>query len=1057
MESASRCVSGLAMIERLLLAAIDKRKLVLAMVLALAGAALVSARNLRLDALPDVTGQQVVLLTRAPGYTPDEVERLVTRPVEIALGGLPGLETQRSLSRYGLSAVTAVFRDDVDLVRARQLVAERLVGLPQLPPGVATPEIGPMTGGLGEIYHFAVDGEGYSATQILELVELRVAPILRSVPGVVEVNTWGGTRRTVDVVGDPLRMSAHRVTLEELRRAVETSSGAVPGDALTSAGARTLMRGRALPREHSDLAQAILRVSPEGNTLRIGDVADVHSGAEPRLGTATAGGEGEGVYVMVQMLRGENALMVLDAIHERLPEVEASLPEGLELDLIYDRSDLVHATLRTVGKNLLEGGLLVGLILFMMLGSVRAALVVALTIPLAMLGAVVGMVALDVPGNLMSLGAIDFGLLVDGAVVLVESIFHRWTEHPEEEPKHAMRGAVVEVARPVAYSVAVILMVYVPILALEGVDGKMFKPMAITVVLALAAALLLTFTFIPAATASFVRRDHMPTRSPRVVRLLTRIHAPILGAASRHPLWVAFLAVATLAVGAVLFARTGTAFVPQLDEGDLVVQITRDPGISISEAARLGSALEVAALEMPEVEAVYSRIGSPAVATDVMGLEQSDVFIRLRARAQWRPGLTREALLAELAERIEVTSPGDEVGFTQPIQMRFNELLGGDVTDVSVSVFGPELDVARGVAEEIERRLAGLEGAQDVRILAPPGVPLLDVVPDALRAARYGLSVEDVLNALQAYQVGLPAGATYEDVLRVPIRVRLRPPHAEALEASLLPTANGLVPLGAVADVEHTTTPSVIHHDRSQRRVAVGFNVRGRDLGSVALEAQRRLAGMPVPPGYRPVWGGQYEAFEAAKRRLMWVIPLVMVGILGLLLLLFRKLQPVLIIALHIPFAAVGGIVALALRGLPVSISAAIGFIALSGIAVLNGVVLVARIEDEMVSGKLARDAALDAARARLRPVSTTALVASFGFVPMMLATGVGAEVQRPLATVVVGGLFTSTTVSLLLLPVLYPYLARLLSVTFGRMPLRSSLRRQRKNEGNGSHADPTG
>ena len=1020
------------MIRRLLLASIEKRGFVLAVVAALAAASLLSARNLRLDALPDVTGQQVQLLTQAPGYTPEEVERLVTRPIEIALGGLPGLATQRSLSRYGLSVVTAVFQDDVDLVRARQLVAERLVGLPQLPAGVETPELGPLTGGLGEIFHFAVDGEGYDATQILELVELRIAPILRSVPGVVEVNTWGGTRRTMDVIGDPIAMAAHGVSLAELRAAVSTSSGAVPGDALSAGEGRVLMRGRALPTQPRDLERAVLRAAPGGETLRIGDVASVRPGAEPRLGTATAEGRGEGVYVMVQMLRGENALEVLEGIHARMPEVRAVLPSGVEIEPIYDRSDLVNATLRTVGKNLLEGGLLVAIILFLMLGSLRAALVVALTIPLAMLGAVVGMVALEVPGNLMSLGAIDFGLLVDGAVVLVEAIFHRWSEHPEEDPSAAMRRAVTEVARPVAYSVAVILMVYVPILALEGVDGKMFKPMAITVVLALAAALALTFTFIPAATARFVRREHMPATAPRLVRWLERVHTPVLRWVSGRPGLLALLALLSLVGGGTLFARAGTAFVPQLDEGDLVIQGTRRPDISIHEAARLGTALEQAALEVPEVASIHSRIGSPAVATDVMGLEQSDVFVRLHPVSRWRAGMTRERLLAELAERIEATAPGDEIAFTQPIQMRFNELVGGDVTDVSVSVYGPELGTARRLAEEVERRIQGLPGAEDVRILAPPEVPLLDVVPDALRAARHELRVADVLDAVQAYQVGLEAGATYDDVLRIPIRVRLTPPTSAGLGQTPIPTARGLVPLDAVAAVRTLETPSAIYHDRSERRIAVGFNVRGRDLGSVASDARVRLAGLSMPDGFRLVWGGQYEAFEAAKRRLMWVIPLVLLGIGATLLLLFRRLAPVLIIALHIPFAAVGGIVLLSLRELPVSISAAIGFIALSGIAVLNGVVLVARIEEEMRAGKPTREAALDAARARLRPVSTTALVASFGFVPMMLATGVGAEVQRPLATVVVGGLVTSTTVSLLLLPVLYPYLARLLGVREG-------------------------
>lgn len=1023
------------MIVRLLLFAIERRRQVFAVVLALAASALWQSRNLRLDALPDVTGNQVVVLTRAAGYTPEEVERLVTRPVETGLGGLPGLETQRSISRYGISSVTAVFAEDVEPMRARQLVQERLVALPELPGGVEAPELGPLSGGLGEIFHFTVSSAERTPAELLELAELRVAPLLRTVPGIVEVNTWGGEQRTFDVVADPVAMDASRVSLDQLREAVSRASGNAAGDSLDAGPGRVLLRARAWPEELTELGAAIVRRDEDG-LVRVADVAQVRVGSVPRLGAASADGRGETVYVMLQMLRGANALEVLEGVHAKLPSLAEALPRDVRTDVVYDRSELVWATLRTVGKNLLEGGLLVVAVLFLVLGSARAGLLVALTIPLSMLGAVVGMVLLDVPGNLMSLGAIDFGLLVDGAVVLVEAVFHRFEAHPPEgsdsnagsthEVKRlsTIREAVVGVARPVFFSVAIILLVYVPILTLTGVDGKMFRPMAITVVLALATTLLLTLTFVPAGLALFLRARDVPTRPPLLVRVATRLHEPALDRAARHPMAVGVGALVLLAGGAVLFANAGMAFVPQLDEGDLVVQTTRAPDVSIDTAIAEGARVEATLRAFPEVRQVVSRIGSPAVATDIMGLEQADVFVRLRPRSDWRPGLTKDALIAEMDTALAEHAPGSQAGFTQPIQMRFNELLGGDVTDVSLSFYGDDLQVLRGLAEDASRRLTGLDGAADVRVLAPPAVPLLDVRPDVLRAARHGLDATDVLDAVRAFRVGLEVGATYDGLRRIPIRLRLQAPSAFELDAVLLPTAHGLVPLGQVADVAMVPTPSLVSHDEAQRRVVVGFNVRGRDLGSVVADARARLAGQALPEGYRPEWGGQWETLEHAKARFAVVMPLVLVGIVALLLLLFRAVRPVLIILTHVPFAALGGVVALTLRDLPISISAAIGFIALSGIAVLNGVVLVSAIRREQERGVPSRQAALMAGKTRLRPVMTTALVAALGFVPMMLATGVGAEVQRPLATVVVGGLVTSTLLTLLVLPVLYPTLA---------------------------------
>lgn len=1020
------------MIARLLLLAIERRRLVIAFVVALTAAGLWQARRLRLDALPDVTGNQVVVLTRAPGLSPVEVERLVTRPVELALSGVPGLESQRSISRYGLSSATAVFGEEVDLYHARQLVQERLAALGDLPEGVEAPELGPLTGGLGEILQFTLRSPQRTPRELLELVELRVAPILRPVQGVVEVNTWGGHRRTLDVVVDPVALEAHGLDLGDVHAALERASGNAPGDALAAGPGRVLLRARAWPESATELGAAIVAERGDGAALRLADVAEIREGALPRLGAATTDGQGETVYVMVQMLREANALEVLEALHARLPAVAEALPDDVEFEIAYDRSELVTATLATVGKNLLEGGLLVVFVLFLMLGSTRAGLIVAATIPLAMLGALVGMVLLDVPGNLMSLGAIDFGLLVDGAVVLVEAVFHH-LEHRKRVDTNAddagahgrtVREAVSSVASPVFFSVAIIVLVYVPILTLRGVDGKMFRPMAMTVVLALTTALVLTLTYVPAAAALWIRPQDVPARPPWLVRAAERLYHPALGAASRAPVTVIVLGLSALVLGGVLFARAGSAFVPTLDEGDLVIQTTRAADISAESAVSEAGRLERLVVDFPEVEMIASRIGSPAVATDVMGLEQADVFVRLRPRSEWRPGLEKDALIAEIEAAIAEHAPGSDPAFTQPIQMRFNELLGGDVSDVALSFFGDDLGALRETATRAQQRLSQLDGAEDVRVMSPPDAPIFDVRPDPVRAARYGLDAQDVLDAVRALRIGLEAGTTYDGFLAIPIRLRLPTPSAFDLESALLPTHAGLVPLRAVAEVRREMTPSLVNHDDAQRRVVLGFNVRERDLGTVVEEARAMVDDLPRPEGTRLVWGGQYETLQDAQRRLLTVIPVVLAGIFLILLLLFRSPRPVGIILLHVPFAAVGGVVLLALRGMPVSISAAVGFIALSGIAVLNGVVLMTQIRERQAAGESARDAALAGARSRMRPVLTTALVAALGFVPMMLATGVGAEVQRPLATVVVGGLISSTLLTLLILPVVYPFLA---------------------------------
>ncbi|HET8722682.1 MAG TPA: CusA/CzcA family heavy metal efflux RND transporter [Anaeromyxobacteraceae bacterium] len=1026
------------MIQALVRWSVRHRILVVATTLALMVVGAIVGANLKFDALPDTTNNQVLVLTRAPGLTPEEVERLVTRPVEVALGGLPGLVEQRSLSRYGISSVTAVFEDGLDVYRARQMVQERLSGL-SFPQGVSAPELGPVTGGLGEIFHFTLDSPRRSPAELLEIAQFRVAPMLRSVAGVVEVNTWGGEQRVLEVKVDPVRLAARGLSLDDVRQALEHATGTAPGASLPAGSGQTLLRAVAQPRNAGELGYALVfHGGSDRNPVRLSEVAEISMGATTRIGAATENGKGETVYVMAQMLRGENALEVMRRVKRQMVEVRKAVPEDVFVDVVYDRSQLVQGTLRTVFKNLLEGGLLVVAVLFLMLGSWRAGLLVASAIPLSMLGATAAMVAFDVPGNLMSLGALDFGLIVDGAVVMVEAVFHgvdraawptdpararaRWVEHVE-----TVTGTV---AQPVFFSVLIILLVYVPVLSLTGVDGKMFRPMALTVVFALAASLVLSLTFIPAATALFLRPRDVPEKTPIIVRWIEKGFLPLLRESTARPWAVAAGSVLLLAVGGALFARAGSEFVPQLDEGDLVVQTTRAADVSLETAVSEAGRLEAVMIaKVPEVKEVVSRIGSPAVATDIMGLEQADVFVLLHPKEKWRDGVDKSRVIEEIDRAAKSVNASAEVSFTQPIQMRFNELLGGSVADVTISIYGDDLAELDRLAARTAEVVGKVPGAADTRVIAPPAVSLLEVRPRPLEASRAGFTVKGLLEAVQSIRTGIEVGATYDGPLRVPILLRLGGgANAFTLADFSIPgPGGGLVPLARVADVEMTASPSLVSRQNGERRIVVGFNVRDADLGTVVSQAEAAVErSVKIPRGYRLEWGGQYETLLAAKRRLAVVIPAVMVLIVAVLLFAFRRVRPAVLIFLNVPFASVGGMIVLALRGMPVSISAAVGFIALSGIAVLNGVVLMSRLLALEEEGKAPGEAAVLAARERARPVLMTALVAALGFVPMMLAQGVGAEVQRPLATVVVGGLVTSTILTLLVIPALYPWFTRL-------------------------------
>lgn len=1030
-------------IARLVRGSVTHRVMVLLVTLLLVVGSSLMAMRLKLDALPDVTNNQVLVLTGAPGLSPEEVERLVTRPIETALGGMPRLVELRSISRYGISAVTAVFEDDSPPHLARQITAERLATV-VLPPDVETPALGPLTGGLGEVFHFSITSSQRTLSELLELSTLRISPRLRMVPGIVEVNTWGGSERRLEVRADPLKLASRKLSLQQLAQGLADSIGATAGASVPSGSGQALLRAVFRPHRPEELSALLLPSVTNGtehasdgvpHRLVVGDLAQVTEGEAPRLGAATQDGHGEVVYLMAQMLRGENALEVLRGIHERMTELEKTLPPDVKVQVIYDRSVLVHATLRTVGKNLLEGGLLVATVLLLMLGSWRAGLLVALVIPLSMLGAAVAMVLVGVPGNLMSLGAVDFGLLVDGAVVMVEHLFH----HPGQAPSDGTAGSLSsisrrasEVAKPVLFSVLIILLVYLPVLLLDGVEGKMFRPMAVTVVCALFTSLILSLLFIPAGAALLLRpKDLEEVRPPLLVRVMERLYRPVLDVALRHSLLVGVLATVLLGAGVTALWKSGSEFLPQLDEGDLVIQTTRSADISLEQAVLQAGRVEQVLRQLPEVRQVVSRVGSPAVATDIMGLEQADVFVGLRPRSEWRSGLSRDGLIHEMERLLDEKAPGGEPSFTQPIQMRFNEILAGAVTDVVVSVYGEDLHQIEQLAHAVAKACAAEPGAEDVRVLAPPAVPLVEVRPRPIEAAQAGLTPKDILSAVQAVRSGLLVGTSYDGPVRLPVVLRLGEsvPDAVGLSALPLPLSDGTsVPLGRVSDISFTPTPTLIQRHNGQRRLMVGFNVRGVDLGSLLHRAEARvIKQVKLPPGYRLTWGGQYETFEAARARLGVLIPAVLLIIIVALWRLFGSLRKALILFLAVPFAGTGGMILLWARGMPVSISAAIGFIALSGIAVLNGVVLMVRLLDLERQGLTPRQAAAEAAKTRMRPVMVTALVAALGFVPMAMAQGVGAEVQRPLATVVVGGLCTSTALTLLILPSLYPSLSALM------------------------------
>lgn len=1039
------------MLERIIRASIAHRWLVLLLVLGLSALGFWNYSRLPIDAVPDITNVQVQINTEAPGYSPLESEQRVTFPVETALAGLTRLEYTRSISRYGLSQVTVVFEDGTDIYFARQQVAERLQqAASQLPAGIE-PSLGPVATGLGEIFMYTVEAEDgaqerWTPTALRTLQDWVVRPQLRNLKGVTEVNTIGGHVRQFHITPEPTKLLAYGLTLRDVLDAVASNNANVGAGYIERSGEQYLIRVPGQVADAEGLRQIVV-ATRDGLPLRISDVAEVGEGSELRTGAATQNGH-EVVLGTVFMLVGENSRAVAQRAASKLEEIDATLPGGAKVRAVYDRTELVDRTIATVQKNLVEGALLVVVILLLLLGNLRAALITAAVIPLTMLLTISGMVQNQVSANLMSLGALDFGLIVDGAVIIVENCLRRFGERQHQlgrllnrEERFEMAAvASAEVIKPSLFGLFIIAAVYLPVFALSGVEGKMFHPMAFTVVIALTGAMALSLTFVPAAVALFVT-GKVEEKETRIVRGVKRIYAPLLQKVLVFRIAVVAAAAILTVLTGLLATRLGSEFIPNLDEGDIALHALRIPGTSLTQAVGMQTQLEARINQFAEVEQVFAKIGTAEVATDPMPPSVADTFIMLKDRKDWpNPRKPRTQLIAEM-EAAVWTIPGNNYEFTQPVQMRMNELIAGVRAEVAIKLYGDDLEQLEQVGQQIEKLAGGIDGAADVKLEQVTGLPLMTIMPDRAALARYGLSVGDVQDTVSIALGGAVAGQVFEGDRRFDIVVRL-PEHQRQnpdLLASLpIPIqidreevhgarqSPAHVPLGEVAAIDVALGPNQISRENGKRRVVITANVRGRDLGSFVEELRGSVANeLELPEGYWIEYGGTFEQLISASRRLSVVVPVVLVMIFGLLFMAFGSGKDAAVVFSGVPLALTGGVLALWLRGIPMSISAGVGFIALSGVAVLNGLVMISFIRSLRADGVPLQDAIVDGALTRLRPVVMTALVASLGFLPMALNVGTGAEVQRPLATVVIGGIVSSTLLTLLVLPALYRLLHR--------------------------------
>jgi len=1047
------------MLERIIKFSIHHRWVVLMVTLAVAVLGIYNYHKVPIDAVPDITNVQVQINTEAPGYSPFEVEQRITFPIETSIAGLPGLIETRSLSRYGLSQVTVIFQDGTDIYFARQLINERIQAVKGKLPSAIEPNMGPITTGLGEIFMWTVeskdgclkkDGTPYTLTDLRTIQDWVVRPQLRNIPGVTDVNTIGGYEKQYHVTPYPDKLIAYGLSFHDVLQALAVNNANVGAGYIEHSGEQYLIRTPGQVADVEDIRQIIIG-NHKGVPIFIKDVAEVLLGKELRTGAATEN-EKEVVLGTVFMLMGENSRTVSRRVAEKMVDVNRTLPEGIVAKTIYDRTTLVEATVNTVKTNLAEGALLVIAILFLFLGNIRAALITALVIPLSMLFTITGMAGHKVSANLMSLGALDFGIIVDGAVIIVENCIRRLSEEQHrlgrlltrEERFEAVFEASKEVRKATMFGELIIMIVYLPILSLAGIEGKMFYPMAFTVIVALFGAMILSVTFIPAAVALFFSRK-LSEKENMLMKWAKKGYAPILNLAMHNRAFVVTTAGVIVVLCGLLATRMGSEFLPSLDEGDLLIHALRIPGTSLSQAVEMQHALEKEIKGFPEVDNVFSKIGTAEIANDPMPPSVADTFVMIKPRSGWPdPHKPKGALVHEIEERLKKI-PGNNYEFTQPIQMRFNELIAGVRSDLAVKVFGDDMDVLHETGEKISKTLGKIQGASDVKVEQVTGLPVLTIQMNRKEMARYGLNVSDVQDVIEIAIGGKSAGKVFEGDRRFELLVRLPEnmrSNIEALKRLPIPLPNtrdasnegalpanyleegkrpGYVTLGAIATFDIKPGPNQISRENGKRRVVVTANVRGRDIGSFVKEAEKKIKqDVTIPANYWTSWGGQFEQMISARKRLQIVAPITLLLIFLLLFTTFGSIKNVILVFTGVPLALTGGVVSLWLRGIPLSISAGVGFIALSGVAVLNGLVMISFINKLRTEGNLLDTAILQGSITRLRPVLMTALVASLGFLPMALATGTGAEVQRPLATVVIGGILSSTILTLVVLPVLY-------------------------------------
>ncbi|MFY9343699.1 MAG: CusA/CzcA family heavy metal efflux RND transporter [Planctomycetota bacterium] len=1012
------------MLERIISWSLHHRLAVLVTLLVASVFGALAVRALDIDAFPDTTPVQVQVNTIAPALAPEQIERQITFPIEQAISGLPALQGVRSVSKFGLSQVVVTFADGTDIYFARRLVSERL-GTVELPPGVSAPELGPVATGLGEVFHYVLHSERADITELRTVQDWILKPALRTVPGVAEVNSWGGNEKQYQVRVDPARLTLHGLTFDEVVTALEANNVNAGGGSIGSQGSMLLIQGEGLVADVEQIRQMVL-AAKDGVPVRVGDVAEVVIGAEIRRGAVTYQGRGEAVLGLGFMLMGENTHAITTALKHKLDELRPRLPAGIHVEVVYDRTELVDHVIDTVRRNLFEGGLLVIAVLFLFLGNLRAGLIVAAAIPLSMLFAFAGMWRFAIAGSLMSLGAIDFGLVVDSAVIQVENaVRHLAHDRDGRSRIEVVRDAVLEVRRPTMFGELIIALVYVPILTLEGIEGKLFQPMALTVIFALVGSLVLSLTVMP-VLASLLLPQRSEEREPLLIRAARWLYRPVLRSVMHHRIAVIGAALAVLGAGVIVARGLGSEFVPRLSEGAIVINAVRIAGTDLEESVRYNTQMEKALLAAfpDEVRHAWSRTGAAEVATDPMGVELTDLFLTLHPREQWHRARS-QAELVDLVQRELRDMPGQRLVYTQPIEMRVNEMIAGVRGDVAVKIFGDDLAVLTQKANEVGSVLGAVPGAADLSTEQVTGQPVLQIRADRDALARHSVPAKAVMDLVQAIG-GRRVGEVVDGQLRFPLVLRLPDrlrTGSSAIGSVLVTSAAGqLLPLTSLAAIEEVEGPSTITREWGQRRISVQVNVRGRDVGSYVAEARREVAkAVALPPGrYRIEWGGQFENYERARERLMIVVPIVLLSILGLLYVTYHNLRDSLRVFTGVPFAAVGGVAALWVRDMPFSISAGVGFIALSGVAVLGDMVLVSYVR-QLVARGLDRPTAVEAAcLTRLRPVLMTALVAALGFVPMALSNGVGAEVQRPLATVVIGGVLSSTLLTLLVLPAIY-------------------------------------